>query len=162
MQRFINNEFIVVDSFYPISYDSLEVKHFRKIEQYLKKLNEAGWVIEGKLYVASDRSDYEIFVDTSNRVRTTKTNEADYNKLLKVWGTNLHVMKEKGRDVAEDKFVYGSFYRPLSRMWARKIPDNATLQHTDHRRPHTYIITETPLTEDVSYSYELTLMYAPW
>ena len=62
----------------------------------------------------------------------------------------------------EYRFIYASFNRPINRLWATRLPISAKLVHpsipsVDLGIPHSWIITESVMSESIISTYELEL-----
>lgn len=173
----------------------LEVTDLLLVEKAVRELNKAGWQVGDALSLARDFSTYELFIlDLSCAHKLTGAwmydNDENWRvvKLFKQAGfERLAAMRERGqhvfhdplhfkalfdRDVRDFHFLYGSFNRPLSKIWAT-LPadvllidshrwyteiDNLMRQHTDGV-PHTWIASPGPLDDDLLYRYELTFCW---
>jgi len=173
----------------------LEVSELLLVEKAIRELNRRGWQISDSISLAYDADTYELFIldlSCAYRIDGHLSYHYDENwrilKLFKQAGFDrLAAIRERGqhifhdplhfealvdRDVRDFHFLYGSFNRPLSRVWAT-LPadvvlidshrwyaeiDNLIRQHTDGV-PHTWIVSPSPLDEDLLCRYELTLCW---
>ena len=159
--------------------DDLPLKEARKhalgLEQAVRELNARHWEVGDALSLALDPDSYEPFIldlSTAHEQRGVGCNQADEEyRILKFFEQvgllTLKRLRERAchvlstQNLAEDfrgfRYVYASFYRPISLMWAT-LP-NCKLVHEDHANwpeavPHTWVITQAPLPEPLPYELE--------
>ena len=180
----VRNEALIVTESHLKRFDR---ERLELIERAVRNLNRRGWEIGDEISLGYDRSIHQMFVvDMSNchrqagKVAFAADEEARVRRLWDLAGAdNLiglrragkHVlgsywgMQERGVDVFEYNFAYGSYRRPLSRVWA-SIPDEVQVvsnwEWPTFPQPYTWLLSREPLDGELLNRYELTLAYERW
>jgi len=172
---------------------TLRLDELLLVERAVRDLNQHQWEVGDALSLAYDADTYELFIldlSCAHPQKGTGAFAADENwrmlKLFKEAGyERLAAMREHGQHVFHDPlhfealfdknvhdyhFLYGSFNRPMSRVWAT-LPEDVLLldarrwYHDTHDLqdlagiPHTWLISPTELDANILYDYELTLCW---
>lgn len=155
-----------------------------EIETAIREMNNAGWKINDTITIAFDPTIDNFFIlDLSSAQEIDwkpDLHDEERDTVLKFWkasGANQLVgLRNKAHhpltfalwslEHPRHKWVYASFNRPVSKMWAT-LPETAILVHQDRAEwdngiPWTWVITEEPLSGETIYSYELEPGYFPW
>ena len=171
----------------------LQLDELLFVERAVRDLNQHKWEVGDSISLAYDADTYELFIldlSCAHPQEGTGAFAADENwrvlKLFKEAGyERLAAMRERGqhifhdplhfealfdRDVRDYHFLYGSFNRPLSTIWAT-LPEDVLLLaaarwyaqtydlETKDGIPHTWVISPAELDADLIYRYELTLCW---
>jgi hypothetical protein len=159
----------------------LKLDQILLIEQGVRDLNQHHWELGDSVSIALD-PDYNLFLldlSCANETHGWGIYVADDEwRILRffneVGATRLSRRRERARHTVSDlrftvehrgyKHVYGSYSRPISNIWAT-IP-GAVFIHEDYPNwekaiPHTWVITQEPLAEDILTRYELVWGWSP-
>ena len=157
-------------------------KHALGLEQAVRELNARHWEIGDALSLALDPDSYEPFIldlSTAHPQNGVGCYLADDEWRILVFFEQLgmlttkrlrerarHILGERSldKDFRGFRYVYASFYRPISLMWAT-LPD-CKLVHEDHANlpdalPHTWVVTREPLPDETIERYELDWGWSP-
>lgn len=166
-----------------------------QLEQDIITANGRGWVIGDKITIAQDEDTWTWFVlDLScthwEKKAWDSVNNEEYQvrELFTRFGfENLAARRQSAHHAASElwinddfkffaeqtgtsslaiNYVYGSFYRPITNLWATLPKECFTLQNErlnhDKQIPLTYLFTPAPLSDKTLYDYELTLCWQRW
>jgi len=167
-----------------VDYRHLTNEQILLVEQGIRNLNQHRWEIGDSIALAIDPDSYELFLydlSTAHKMNGVGCYAANEEwrilQFFEVAGATLiKLLREKGRDCngrliemmthrhAGYIHTYASFNRPISGIWA-SIPD-ARYIHEDRANwaeavPHTWVLTQETLDEDVLSRYELRWAYSP-
>lgn len=163
--------------------DLFTLEHVLTIEQGLRALNTAGWILNDRLNVALDYDSYEPFIlDLSSAAPESVAHfcndEWRWTEWVKEIGSSAGLLRlrRSGRDLVQGResrgrwpagfrYVYASRNRPLSWLWMEKPVCDAELEHTMPKpdlHVHTWLICTQLLDPDYLQRYELTFAWAPW
>lgn len=155
-----------------------------KLEDAVRFANGKGWFINDYLSILIDPNTYQPFIGDLScaQYRNTPTHldwEGDrVERFLEDWKCDVVFNERRNtesfymhawahdRDFKEVQYIYGSFNRPLSRMWAT-LPKDAVLFDNDQGNwtkgiPWTFITTTEPLSDELIHRYELRWCWSPW
>lgn len=164
----------------------LDTEQLAEVKAGLQNANRLGWEVGDDIAIALDPNDYSLFVvDMSAATKCTVSDgwtagaandETRFYSFARRLGFDLICDRRlasyeallrayRELDVTyEPDHCYGSYWRPVSRLWASRLPSDAIL--LDDRRseviPHTWVFTSGPIDPAVVASYELTLCNSPW
>lgn len=156
--------------------ERLDMEQLLTVKEGLQNANRLGWVVGDEISVGLDL-DYNLFVVDMSCATYSPTgdDEGRFWRYASLMGFTLlcdrrrAAMDMRFTYLREHKqlqpYIYGSYRRPLSPMWATKLPQDAHLVHNDCCNlitPHTWVLTKLALPEHVVLSYELTIACGPW
>ena len=156
-----------------------------QIEADVREANRRGWEVNDAFQIAFDEAVCRYFIldcSSAQRMNGQGAYAADefdriirffklcgYDALAKFRQNARHItssiefLEAHPETIDSDAlYVYASFSRPLSLMWAR-LGDDAILEHQMRDGaivPHTWVITKKPLSPDILYQHELTWGYS--
>lgn len=148
------------------------------LEQSVREVNRRGWVIQDALSLGYLHGHYFVVdASTAYHYQDRQGNADDTTHILRFfrwagldWLANWRSTARDFLftdmfcvDYPQHRHVYGSFYRPIDRIWARRLPANTLFYHQERRQhiPHTWVITTEALPPDVIKSYELRWGWSP-
>lgn len=157
-------------------YDDLDKETVLGVEQAVRLANAKGWEIGDDITLGVDPAGKWFISDLSNahQVGNLANEWWRIERFFELAGADwLLSFRKKSRDVLQTiresmladgdtmfpRYVYASFNRPISRMWAI-LPDDAILvdAKADWSKavPHTFVLTREPIL-DIARKYELKL-----
>jgi hypothetical protein len=182
--------FLVRDEAYVLTPQEARASHYLpEIEQALRYMNSFRWELGDEVSVALSRQG-PFILDLSN-VGRCKTDKPPYaadddermRRYCRAAGDEYTArLRERAKHLLDPlqfeaqygvplnksldyRYVYASFYRPLSTTWAKRLPEDALLipggDRSELATPHTWVVTTAPLDPDVVYAYELTWGWSP-
>lgn len=156
-----------------------------RIEAGVREINHAHWAINDEIQIGvlPAKWHYRMFVvDLSVANKSNRADDSDYLiRWLKYANPDRHHIRKAARrtlydytlrDLSDDEFerrtkcqhAYGSFSRPLDRMWAQ-LPDDCVLVNDtavrEEGRPYTWVLSPTPLDPYLCRTLELTWGWSP-
>ncbi len=165
-----------------IPMSDLGVENLFMIEQAVRNLNQHYWEIGDDISVAHDGETGELFIlDLSTAheqhgvAAYAPDDEFHIHKLFDQSGAHRLVLRrQKAKHLVSEwswtiehegyKYVYGSYSRPISNLWAREL--NAHFVHNDYANwdiqlPWTWVVTQKSLDADTLARYELVWAWSP-
>lgn len=169
-----------------IPYRELRLNQVLEVEQGVRALNRAKWEINDGIALAVDPDSYQLFLydlsaahpmDGSGCYRADEEwrikqffEQTGFGRIAKLRQHASHLITEitfwKERKQGY-QYVYASFYRPFSTLWASlPMKDQPILVQNDradweNQIPHTWIITTEPIPAEKIKSYELDWAWEP-
>jgi hypothetical protein len=171
-----------------VPYTAKGIDFYLTVEAAVRDYNRRGWEVNDEIKIGflDVKGHPPVILDLSIAQPMNGTFKADdslrINRLFEAAGHGMIVKRRKaGQDLVGDQFafvdkyqtrfgeychVYGSYYRPMSRMWATRLPADAILidngpANWSRQIPHTWIVTPTPLDSDVIDAYQLAWAWSP-
>lgn len=168
-----------------IPYSHLNTNRLLQVEQMVRGLNKAGWELNDPISLAIAPHDYDPFIlDLSAAFYRGPGDKGCYSAddewrvlkffedckadlLIKLRNNARHAVNEYEWliEYPDYRHVYGSFNRPMSDWWATIETEHAYIQNPDPNWtdavPHTWVVTKTPLPQDVIDKYELRWGWSP-
>lgn len=162
-------------------YGDLELEEILIVEDAVRALNLAGFVLGDEIALARDPGDYNLFFyDLSNVQRIAAADDFQrITKFMELCGfdrlANLRkqgsraicplAFSEMGYDSADYHYVYASMLRPASLSWM-KFGQVPVILHNPNPKsanglPHSWIICKDALSPEEIRRYELTFAYRP-
>jgi len=167
-----------------LDYSHLTNKQILLVEQGIREANRRGWEIGDDIALAIDLDTYELFLydlstahhrngvgcyaadDEWRIARFFELCGVEFLKKLRSNGSHCNGRLLEIMPYRHDGYVhtYASFNRPASPVWA-SIPD-ARYIHEDRANwteavPHTWILTQEPLNDEMLQRYELLWAWSP-
>ncbi len=168
----------------------LHRKALFRIEASVREANALGWEIGDVITLARDPETFELFIldlSCAHHLTGTGAFAADEtSRILRLFEAasafGLVELRRSARhlispfafldrhpelssaDWREWRHVYASYYRPISKTWAARLPQDAVLEDVRDRTPdlpHTWIVTRQPMDPDVVRAYELEWGWSP-
>lgn len=151
---------------------TLESEQLVLVEQGIRRLNSMGWKIAGPLILGLD-DNYELFLVDLSALQEGGDNTQEvydiWDKHGCAWLVKLHQNAKRAAASAgcENWHVYASFNRPVSAMWFKLPGITFILKEAESSRewangmPHTWVMTQEPLAEEVLTRHELRWGWSP-
>lgn len=153
------------------------------IEKTVQDMNNVGWLLNDLITIAFNPKTDNVFIldlSSAQNVAPITYMDSEQWRVMEFWkhagAEHLVKMRQKGHHAISSvefsihhkkyKWVYASYNRPVSKVWAT-LPESAVLLQEDFGNwdngiPWTWVVTEEPLSEKTIYSYELKLAHFPW